>query len=130
MTEPHKVMIIDGNVLDVLAAERSLRGSDFTVCHLTTAAGAAARLAYEEPDILLVDPSMPRLGVHELLQVIEQPPLANSTLVLVFTKGDRAALEAKAQSLGAHGFYGKSEPITELGPFLRKAIEDRAASFS
>lgn len=128
MAEPHKVMIIDGNVLDVLAAERSLRTAGFTVCHLTAAAGAAARLEYEEPDVLFLDPTMPRLAVAELLKVLEAAPFADTTLIMLFMKGDKATLEAKVEEHGAHGYYGKTEPIAELGPFLRKALDERAAA--
>ena len=122
MGSPHKVMIIDNNVLDVIAAERSLKEAGFDVCRLTTPHGAAARVEYEEPDILLVDPSMPRLAVQEVLGTLQREPMLESTLALLFTKGDAAALRERCGVDGYHGFYAKSEPIAAIGAFLREAI--------
>ena len=71
-----------------------------------------------EPDIVLLDLSMPRKdGLEALPEIREAAPGAS---VVVYSGIDRSAVEAKALSLGAAAFVQKGVTAEELVDALRE----------
>jgi PAS domain S-box-containing protein len=65
-----------------------------------------------EPDLLLLDTSMPRVDGLEALPAIRA--LSPETRVVIFTGFEEPQLATRARELGAAGFIEKSIPLEEL----------------
>lgn len=115
-----KVLLIDSNIMDVLRAEKSLAGSGFAVSRLTTPHGALAKIEYERPDALLLDITMPRLNVQEVLDGVKSDPSMQDLVVVLFSDLDAATLQAMCVDHDIHGYYSKSMDIDRVGAFLQQ----------
>ena len=65
-----KVMILDDDLLDVIAHRDALCDCGYEVTVLTSSNGVLAKIDYERPDVLLVNPWMARLNESELMQTL------------------------------------------------------------
>lgn len=115
-----KVLLIDSNIMDVLRAEKSLQSAGFAVARLTTPHGALAKMEYERPDALLLDITMPRLNVQELLDGVKSDPMMQDIVVVLFSDLDAGTLQAMCVDHDIHGYYSKSMDIDRVGAFLQQ----------
>ena len=83
-----KVLILDSNILDVIEAESRLIAAGFVVSKLASPNGALAKIEYERPDILLLDITMPRLNVQEVLDGLRADPVLEEIVVVLFSDLD------------------------------------------
>ncbi|TVQ98407.1 MAG: response regulator [Deltaproteobacteria bacterium] len=120
----HKVLIIDGNILDVIAAEASLRESDFDVTRLTSPNGALSKLEYELPDVVLVDVTMERLGVRDILARLEKDPFTERVVIILFSHMESKDMHDMCVEHGLHAYFSKGKPMQELGPFVRQFFDE------
>ena len=115
-----KVLLIDSNIMDVLRAERSLSAAGFLVARLTTPNGTLAKLEYERPDALLLDITMARLNVQELLDGVKSDPSLEDLVVVLFSDLDAGTLQSMCVDHDLHGYYSKSMDIDRVGEFLQQ----------
>jgi len=115
-----KVLLIDSNIMDVLRAERSLSAAGFVVARLTTPNGALAKIEFERPDALLLDITMSRLNVQELLDGVKSDPALEDLVVVLFSDLDATTLQAMCVDHDMHGYYSKSMDIDRVGEFLQQ----------
>lgn len=115
-----KVLLIDSNIMDVLRAERSLSAAGFLVARLTTPNGTLAKLEYERPDALLLDITMARLNVQELLDGVKSDPSLEDVVVVLFSDLDAGTLQSMCVDHDLHGYYSKSMDIDRVGEFLQQ----------
>ena len=115
-----KVLLIDSNIMDVLRAERSLSAAGFLVARLTTPNGTLAKLEYERPDALLLDITMARLNVQELLDGVKSDPSLEDLVVVLFSDLDAGTLQSRCVDHDLHGYYSKSMDIDRVGEFLQQ----------
>ena len=115
-----KVLLIDSNIMDVLRAERSLSAAGFLVARLTTPNGTLAKIEYERPDALLLDITMARLNVQELLDGVKSDPSLEEVVVVLFSDLDAGTLQSMCVDHDLHGYYSKSMDIDRVGEFLQQ----------
>ncbi len=115
-----KVLLIDSNIMDVLRAERSLSAAGFLVARLTTPNGTLAKIEYERPDALLLDITMARLNVQELLDGVKSDPSLEDVVVVLFSDLDAGTLQSMCVDHDLHGYYSKSMDIDRVGEFLQQ----------
>ncbi len=115
-----KVLLIDSNIMDVLRAERSLSAAGFLVARLTTPNGTLAKIEYERPDALLLDITMSRLNVQELLDGVKSDPSLEDLVVVLFSDLDAGTLQSMCVDHDLHGYYSKSMDIDRVGEFLQQ----------
>ena len=115
-----KVLLIDSNIMDVLRAERSLSAAGFLVARLTTPNGTLAKIEYERPDALLLDITMARLNVQELLDGVKSDPSLEDLVVVLFSDLDAGTLQSMCVDHDLHGYYSKSMDIDRVGEFLQQ----------
>lgn len=116
----YKVLIIDGNILDVIAAEASLREAGFQVSRLTAPNGAVSKVEYEVPDVVLIDPTMPQLGLRELVSRMEQEPFVERVVLVLFSHMEAQTMHDMCVEYGMHAYFSKSKPMAELGAFVQQ----------
>ena len=115
-----KVLILDSNILDVIEAETRLRTAGFNVAKLASPNGALAKIEYERPDILLLDITMPRLNVQEVLDGLRADPVLEEIVVVLFSDLDAPTLQAMCMDNDIHGYFSKSMDIRRIGEFLEQ----------
>lgn len=118
-----KVLILDSNIMDVLEAEDRLTGAGFQVARLTSPNGALAKIEFERPDILLLDITMPRLNVQEILEGLRADTRLEEIVVVLFSELDAPTLQAMCIDNDIHGYFSKSMDIQRIAEFLEKFYE-------
>lgn len=121
-----KVLIVDSNLMDVLAAEQSLVAGGFHVVRLTTPHGALAKIEYEKPDIVLLDLTMPRLNVQEILDGFRTDPDLEEAVIVLFSDLDAPTLQEMCVDNDIHGYFSKSMDISRIADFLNRFYEESA----
>ena len=115
-----KVLILDSNILDVIEAESRLIAAGFVVSKLASPNGALAKIEYERPDILLLDITMPRLNVQEVLDGLRADPVLEEIVVVLFSDLDAPTLQGMCMDNDIHGYFSKSMDIRRIGEFLEQ----------
>lgn len=120
-----KVLIIDSNLMDVLSAEERLKAAGFEASTLTSPNGAIAKIEFELPDILLLDITMPRLNVQEILEALRADERLEEIVVVLFSDLDAPTLQAMCIDNDIHGYFSKSMDVTRIGEFIEQFyVED------
>jgi DNA-binding NarL/FixJ family response regulator len=105
----------------LLAAIRRLLAEEFDIVGAATDGAEAVRMArLLEPDVLVIDLAMPRMGGIEAIRqiVAERPSMA---IVALTVLADPAVLAA-ALAAGARGYVLKSQAGTDLMPAIKAAL--------
>ncbi|HZG93099.1 MAG TPA: PAS domain S-box protein [Mycobacteriales bacterium] len=113
MTKCTVVLVDDTAEVRMLVRTQLRLAGSFTVVAEGTNGDDALRLAREhQPDILLLDVSMPGTdGLAALPAIVAATP---ATRVVVYSGFEEPALAARAVELGAAAFIPKSRPVAEL----------------
>jgi DNA-binding NarL/FixJ family response regulator len=121
---PLRLLIADDNGLFAQALNALLEAEESVVVvgHAVDGEEAARMAADLEPDVVLMDLSMPRLDWFDATRRIrEESP--KTAVVVVTGSGDRADFE-RAQSAGAVGYVTKDRILGELVDAIRSAAPD------
>lgn len=99
-----------------------LESSGFVVVGTGSDGDEAIELAHRyQPDVVLLDTSMPKVdGIEALPVVLAVSP---RTRVVMYTGFDEPGLARHARSLGASAFIAKSMPLEELADRLGEALD-------
>ena len=123
---PDRILIVDDHPLtrDALTALLKQEGFD-VVGEAADGAEALAELRRQEPDVVLLDLTMPGLdGLSALPKIREQAP---SCEVVVLTASDTEETLLAAIRAGASGYLLKTEPPEQIASFLRGVVRGEAA---
>ena len=119
---PLRVLLVDDHE-PVRRGIRSLltRHPDWSVCGEAADGLEATQLARElQPDVILMDMSMPRMGGAEATRIIrKEVPQAH---VIIVTQSDPALVQEQASQIGARGYVSKSTLARDLLPAIVKII--------
>jgi PleD family two-component response regulator len=118
------VLIIDANLMDVLRVEKHLVAAGYRVSKLAGAHGVIPRIEYERPDVVLIDITMPRLNVGEVLDAFQNHADLEETVVVLFSGLDGPTLQAMCQENNIHGYFSKSMDVSLIGSFLDQFFEE------
>lgn len=124
MSNSTKVLIVDGNVLDVLSAEDALSDVGYNVKKLTSPNGVIAKAEYEMPDFLMLDINMPRLDVGVLMNNLAESRMLVNVVVVLFSDMKSADLRDVCIKHNAHGYFCKAKGIPRIVTFLEEFYED------
>lgn len=123
MEVSRKVMILDENILDVMEAEKYLKGAGYDVVALSSPAGALSKIDYEQPEILLLDIAMPRLNVADLLETLRSTAEYEDLVIVLFSDMDADQLQKLCIENDINGYFCKSMDVTQIGAFLDNFYE-------
>ena len=122
-TAPVRVVLVDDAVeMRELLGFTLARTSDFTVVAEAADGAAGVRaVAVTEPDLVLLDVSMPVMDGLEALRVIraESP---HSLVVMFSAFGDPSEVARQSVRLGAHGYIRKGDTMSGLTDQLRAVV--------
>ncbi|HTY50041.1 MAG TPA: response regulator transcription factor [Steroidobacteraceae bacterium] len=118
-----RIMLVDDHAIVRAGFRRLLEQQpDFrVVAEAADADRAYALFAAQEPDVVIMDLSMPGTsGMEGIRRILARSPAAR---ILVFSMHEDAALAARALELGARGYVTKSSPPE----VLTRAVAEVAA---
>ncbi len=123
MEVSRKVMVLDGNIMDVMKAEKNLKNGGYEVVTLTTPNGALSKIDYERPEILLLDYEMARLNVHDLLETLRSNEDYDDLVIVLYSDLDAEKLQKICIDNDINGYFCKSMDITQIAEFLDNFYE-------
>lgn len=115
-----RVLLADDHRLVRLSLREDLEGAGFEICaEATTAAEAIEAAVREDPDLCLLDVSMPGGGLHAAAQITLSLP---STKVVMLTASSQEEHLLEAVRVGACGYLLKEDDPTRLPIALREVL--------
>lgn len=110
-----KILIIDDDAFDSSIIERSLRAvsDDSQIEVVNDSREAATRFAQFEPDLTLLDVSMPRLDGFDVLEQISATARSANKSVVMLTGSTNPVDRNKAMHLGARDYKVKPSSVLD-----------------
>ena len=116
--DKRKVMLIDDNIISLMVTAEVLSTHGYTVSKTASAQGCIAKIEYEEPDVVLIDPAMPRLPMDRLLDTIRNGDMEKDVSVVLFSDQPAKALIEASQAKNMNGYFSKSIEVTRLPEYM------------
>ena len=121
MSGQRTILIIDDSVSDGHLAEVLLKDEGFKVIVQTGPHGAATVVDRHNPDLILVDVSMPRMTGDHVVEFLRKYG-KKQTPVLLYSDLPGETLEDLSSECGANGWVHKGDALDELVPTVRRAL--------
>jgi CheY-like chemotaxis protein len=115
-----RLFLCDDNAEYRTLARLALEGDHEVVGEAGDGLEAIARAPGADPDVLLLDLNMPRLGGHEALPRLRE--LLPRTRIIILTTGRPEDESRRAADAGADGFIVKPESVFALPRELSAAL--------
>jgi len=112
-----KILILDDEVTALEGFKMLLEEEGFDVILTSSPFALPFTIGAENPDLLLIDLSMPALQGETLLRTVPRSRLRTDAPLLLFSGREENELSALARRLGADGYISKGE---DLGAILRR----------
>jgi DNA-binding NarL/FixJ family response regulator len=121
----YKVLILDHQLVHVMQIKQALdaHGGKYQTSYLTSPNGVLAKLDFERPDALLLNPWMPRLDTAHLLPTILGTPAFEALVVIVLSDRDTNTIQNFCVEHDLHGYYSKHMDLTQIPQFLDQFFE-------
>jgi len=120
-----KVFILDDNIISLMIAEELLVERGFAVVKMSTPNGFLAKLGYERPEVLIFDPTMPRLDLEAVISAIKESPKLEDTALILYSDLEPQEIYELARQYGLDGYFCKSLEITKLPEFIDQLYESQ-----
>lgn len=108
-----KVMIIDDSITIRRSAELFLRPSECEVILAEDGFEAMSKIVDNQPDIIFVDITMPRLDGYQACMLIKKNPIYQSIPVIMLSSKDGLFDKARGRMVGSDNYLTK--PFTAEG---------------
>ena len=123
-----RVLVVDDNesvrrsICQILRTEVDIE----VVCEATDGADAVAKVREHQPDVVLLDITMPTLNGLEVVEIIKQE--FPRVQVLIVSQHDSRGFQWAALAAGVSGYVIKSNVGKDLIPELRKVQRTRLSA--
>ena len=107
MAHKGKIVVIDDSPIVLEWVRRCLSAAGYEVLTQDQPLGSGALILREQPDLVLLDLSMPALSGEDLLHTIRRRESLRKTPVLLFSSRDDEELRRIQNQTGADGFIRK-----------------------
>lgn len=121
-----RVFIVDDNVISIMMVEEHLRERGFHVIKMSTASGLLAKLEYAKPDVLLIDPTLPKMDLEHTIKGIRASKELADLAVVLYCDLDPSEGYELAQRHQMDGYFCKSVALTKLPDFIDGLFEEEA----
>lgn len=116
------MVLADDNTVLLLALRQLLQPHFDVVAVVDNGASLVRAVKTLEPDLAVVDVSMPKVGG---IEAVEQLRGASPTKVVFLTMHKETAIVKRALSAGAFGYVLKVRAYSDLVPALQEALHKR-----
>lgn len=114
MATGKKIFLIDDSELMLEMTTDILSEAGFTVISTDTPLGATSTIKKENPDLTLVDVSMPALQGNKIVELVKGHAGTQDNKVLLYSDRESDELEKMASECGADGFIKKTSDAQSL----------------
>lgn len=114
-----KVMIIDDSNTIRRSAELFLRSSECEVILAEDGFEAMAKIVDNQPDIIFVDITMPRLDGYQACMLIKKNPIYQSIPVIMLSSKDGLFDKARGRMSGSNDYLTKPFTAEDLLSIIR-----------
>lgn len=118
----HKVLVVDDSELVLDATRLMLEYSGFEVLTTPTPFGTTSIISRHEPDLVLLDVTMPALRGDALVEMIRSSRRTRSTRIALHSDRPAGELQELAHRCGADGFICKTDDADELARRVRTIL--------
>ncbi len=115
-----KVMVVDDDIKILYAFRQVLRKEKFQTIVARNGEEALATIAHEQPAMIFLDITMPKLNGLEVLQKIKEQ--ANHIPTVIITGFGTMHTAIKAVQLGAFDYMTKPLDVTKIREVLKRAL--------
>ena len=116
--DKRKVMLIDDNIISLMVTAEVLTTHGYEVSKTASAKGCVAKLEYELPDVILVDPAMPQLVLDHIMTAVNDDELEKKVAVVLFSDRPTQELFDTCKSKNMNGYFSKSIEVTRLPEYI------------
>ncbi len=116
--EKRKIMIVDDDLNSLMVTDEILQSRGYDVVKMLAPHGCSAKIAYERPDILLLDVKMPRLAIDDLIDTLHCSPETEGIIVVLYSDMDAQELEQICVEKDLNGYFCKSMDLNQLPDFI------------
>jgi CheY-like chemotaxis protein len=112
-----KILTVDDSRIVRMLITRALQAYDCQIVEATNGEEGLAAATREQPDLILLDVTMPVMDGFELLACLRKEPSLAKVPVIMLTAESSQESVARADGLGVSGYIAK--------PFKEEALRDR-----
>jgi CheY-like chemotaxis protein len=121
-----KILIVEDDKRIVMALKVRLQAQGYNVVAAYDAALAMDVAVKHQPDLVLLDISMPGGNGFMVAERLQNSPVTMGVPIIFLTASKQAGLRDKAKELGAAGFFEKPYEAEELLDAIAKALNGLA----
>lgn len=120
-----KILVVDDNEDSRELVIKILKGKGHKLCEAVDGEDALEKVATEQPDLILMDISLPKVDGHEVTRRLKSDERFSSIPVIALTahamKGDRE----KALAAGCEGYISKPINVREFYDRIKVFLKPR-----
>jgi DNA-binding response OmpR family regulator len=117
------IMVIDDSRSVLEATRHALEAWGFRVVTVEGAIGASAKMMEADPQVVLLDVTMPGLNGNQLVPMLRKNPKLQHTRFLLYSSKPATELEELARRCGADGFVCKTADALALVASVRQQLD-------
>ncbi len=126
MERRKRILVVDDSVVVLEVTRLALEQAGYDVITHSSPIGTGAVVVREDPDLLLVDVSMPLLEGGEVIQLLRcRDTNVRHRPILLYSSRPEGELSTLAQSCGADGYVKKSDDFKPLLATLARHLESK-----
>ena len=126
-TEQAKILIVDDEPDYLSAVQYHLGWSNYEIITAVNGKEALEKAESEQPDLILLDTSMPVMDGHEVLEHLNKHPELKSIPVIMVTARCEIQDIATASSYGIADYVAKPFDFAELTKKIENALANNGA---
>lgn len=119
---PFKVVVLDDSEICRATAKEMLEEQGFAVILLNSPLKFSGTIKSEQPDVALIDVSMPALQGNQLVSLANRHGVAPGCPMVLFSTRPPGELAALASQCGAAGYINKTDDWEAIGKSIRGFI--------
>src|SRR5580692_9509502 len=116
------VLLVDDDSVFLLAIGVRLKGMGYTVCTSKDALSAVSAVRKNNPDVVVLDVSLPAGDGFLVAERLQNLPVAAATPIIFVTASENPGLRERAMKLGAVAFLSKPFDATTLADAVESAL--------
>lgn len=127
---PKKILIVDDNEDSRDLAAKVLRRSGYLVVLAVDGEDALAKAFDEQPDLILMDRSLPKIDGLEVTRRLKREERFKRVPIVALTAHAMSGDREKAFEAGCEGFISKPINVRTLSEQVRSYLEDESGSLA
>jgi CheY-like chemotaxis protein len=116
---PPRVLIVDDNAMNVDLVSYVLSADAIQVATAADASEAMARIAAQQPDLILMDIQLPGVDGLELTRRLKADPATRPIVILALTAYAMKGDEARMRAAGCDGYIAKPIDVATFAGQVR-----------